>query len=303
MIDEPIFPQSESVSPQTKGVLPSGIRLGLQGSLDADDMARKMLGVFEPVEARPTDPQEQQEQAVPRDSIFLLGDVSDTSFSIYAHGAKTSGVPFINAFLAVGDGNFTYDNANDKWTLSGVSASLWVYLKIDTDDESAEIRYGALPTPAPTLIIKPLYYIPWDTPHARINYDLIVDFRHSVLVQKSQILPFTNYPVIDNSGANPAVTFSAGSVIWGKLPAMTVSNTGPHTVLDGAYWGIRMTYSPGGTSAAWISSTDIADFTDTDTTVAQWYYKFSVVSGVAIIASVAAVGNWKIPSIFAPETG
>ena len=111
-------------------------------------------------------------------------------------------------------------------------------------------------------------------------------------------LPWTNFFSI--SGAD--VTFTAGTVSWGTK-IQTVSNTGPHAVTDGQYWGIRVTFSggSGGFTAAWISSSTENTFTDTETTISKWYYKFGVAGGAAFIDSVAATGNWKIPSVFAPE--
>lgn len=128
--------------------------------------------------------------------------------------------------------------------------------------------------------------------------------QHSYMPARSDIseIPFTNYYTIDNSGATPNVTFTDGEVIWGKASPIFPTNKGPHTITTTVYWGIRVTYSSGVISASWVSGSTEADFNDTDTSFAQWYYKFIVnVSGKAEISSVAAIGNWKIPSVFAPE--
>lgn len=306
MTDEPVFSMSESVSPQTKGPLPSGIRLGLQGSLDADDMARRMLGTV--IQAPPA-------QEYPEDkpstfpatlaTIFDLKEVLISSFSVYARGSKDKGVFIYDETMTVAPGSFVYDAVNDKWTISGIIQSVWVYLLVDMVAKTVTLKCeNALPSDTTDIVIKPLYFLPWDTGNAKINQALIVDFRHSVIVSKEDAqLPYTNFYILDNSASPPTIAFSAGSVIWGKLPAMTVGNATAHTALDGYYWGIRMTYDPATAtaSAAWVSSASVSAFVDTDTSVAMWYYKLSVTAGVASVVSVAKVGDWKIPSIFAPE--
>lgn len=47
MKDIPLIEQDSTVSPRTKGEFPSGIRLGIQGTLEADDMFRRALGSSE----------------------------------------------------------------------------------------------------------------------------------------------------------------------------------------------------------------------------------------------------------------
>lgn len=96
------------------------------------------------------------------------------------------------------------------------------------------------------------------------------------------------------------VTLSAGYVFWG-LKTMAVAASGPNAVTDGDCWGIEVTYSGGAYGAAWAKKSSVTAFVDTEEIMRQFYYKFSVASGVASIAEIGAKGNWKIPSTFAPE--
>jgi len=106
--------------------------------------------------------------------------------------------------------------------------------------------------------------------------------------------------VLDYSLNGNLASLGAGHVFWGTK-TMAVSAYGPVEVTDGICWGLEISYSGGAWGAAWISKAAITDFVDTDSVMRQFYYKFALSGSVASIDSIGKRGNWKIPSVFAPE--
>jgi hypothetical protein len=110
--------------------------------------------------------------------------------------------------------------------------------------------------------------------------------------------------------ADDKVTLTGGWVSAGRQ-RFAVSPSVNNTVTDGDCWGIVLSYSSESSTwtAAWVKYTKAdADGGDAKTLwedgeedVRQFYYEFALNAGVASIAYIGAMGNWKIPSSFATE--
>jgi hypothetical protein len=111
--------------------------------------------------------------------------------------------------------------------------------------------------------------------------------------------PWTNMYVI-TQGATPSVSFTAGDVSWGSKRA-TVTGTAGGNITNNNWWGIKVTLAEGGIAAEWVEKATLAEFTSGEDATSIEYYQFQIVGGIASIKAIAAKGNWKIPSVFAPE--
>jgi hypothetical protein len=111
--------------------------------------------------------------------------------------------------------------------------------------------------------------------------------------------PWTNMYVI-TQGATPSVSFTAGDVSWGSKRA-TVTGTAGGNITNNNWWGIKVTPDGGGIAAEWVEKATLAEFTSGEDATSIEYYQFKIVGGIASIKAIAAKGNWKIPSVFAPE--
>lgn len=90
MNEQRVTSEDFSVAPATKAEFPSGIRLGLGGSLDADDMARRALGSFNKREAK------ESPEDYPRASFVIPGSfqfkkTDGATFYIYGGKIKWAG--------------------------------------------------------------------------------------------------------------------------------------------------------------------------------------------------------------------
>jgi hypothetical protein len=101
-------------------------------------------------------------------------------------------------------------------------------------------------------------------------------------------------------GATPSVSFTAGDVSWGSKRA-TVTGTAGGNITNNNWWGIKVTLAEGGIAAEWVEKATLAEFTSGEDATSIEYYQFQIVGGIASIKAIAAKGNWKIPSVFAPE--
>jgi hypothetical protein len=108
----------------------------------------------------------------------------------------------------------------------------------------------------------------------------------------------TNEPwSLDYELSGTTLNLSSGTVFWGTM-SFGVSASNGITVANGDCFGIALSTS----SASWVKKSAVSDFIDTEDTLYRFYYRFAVVGGVASIDLVGARGDWKIPSVFAPES-
>lgn len=91
MNDPAIIPQDDTVAPQTRGAFPSGIRFGLNGSLDADDLMRRALGYSEQLPAQQEGPDEAVPSAVSKPAYFDIKSISVDAITIRGGVVRQSG--------------------------------------------------------------------------------------------------------------------------------------------------------------------------------------------------------------------
>lgn len=165
MNEQPIVQQEDSVAPRTAGAFPSGIRFGLNGSLDADDLMRRALGSSEQMPAA----QEYPEEAMPAAGgtvitfAFKGKKISALDASIQpgevelgpASVLKADGTYWVNG-TQVATGRFTNSLTSLAWNATPTAgATVWnVWAEIDAREDIANsvfpkwrIMEGATITP------------------------------------------------------------------------------------------------------------------------------------------------------------
>lgn len=131
---------------------------------------------------------------------------------------------------------------------------------------------------------------------AQVPMDGDVLWSDNPVDENSIVLPwFCGYTLSGNK-----VTLGAGYVFWG-IKVISVAALADQTVVDDDCWGLVVTFSESAWTAAWTKYATVAAFVDTEEVIKKFYYQFGLSGGVASIKHVGAMGNWNIPSVFAPE--
>jgi len=116
---------------------------------------------------------------------FDLAEVLTDTFILKSNGGYDEHFCIRGAWLTVGTSAFTWDAANDQWTLnSPVSADAYVYVAINRTALTATLSIaGTFPTSDPdNYEYFPLWKLPWDSTNARINKGYIQNRRGSLHV-------------------------------------------------------------------------------------------------------------------------
>lgn len=136
MNDEPLMPQDLTVAPPVAGALPSGIRFGLHGSLDADDMARRALGSVSYADPLPDEPESVPPYEPPDESFAFV------EFRKGADGGAEEGKYFANISggkIKLSDADVTVPDTEIEFT-GTVSAPSYISLRLKLSDNTYEIR-------------------------------------------------------------------------------------------------------------------------------------------------------------------
>jgi len=109
--------------------------------------------------------------------MFDMANIGPTTFSIKSNRARTEGGWFRTVKKTIGDGaGMTWNAATDSWDATAIEATSWVYTKRVRDTVAITLEVGtSIPDGDNNTIIKPKWYITWDTDH--IDWSLAVDMR------------------------------------------------------------------------------------------------------------------------------
>ena len=144
MNDSPVIEQDGSVAPRSKAEFPSGIRFGLRGSLDGDDMMQRALGSREAAN---------MQQEFPEDAPRAFSSANlpawQSSYSGMTITIKPGDIE-LGPDTVIEWGDIT--NASETVTAADESPTwfVWVNVDISTNPPTAEMYDGETITPLTT---------------------------------------------------------------------------------------------------------------------------------------------------------